>query len=555
MSSIEAGKTGAGGVRGGGSRDGGAEASGAGDGVGGTVYLVGAGPGDPGLMTLRAADLIRRADAIFYDRLIPAGALSTARPEALKFYVGKSPRREADSDGGTGQEEINRRLIAAAGEHEVVVRLKGGDPFVFGRGGEEAAALRAAGVPFEVVPGVTAGVAGPASAGIPVTHRGTAGAVAFVTGHPAREETRPDLRALATFPGTLVFYMGVRRLAENCEALIAAGRDPAEPAAIIEAGTLPRQRVLRAELGNLALVAAEAEVRAPALVVCGEVARLADDLAWFEPGPLAGRVIAVTRARAQAGKTAERLRTLGAEVVELPTIRIVPRLDAPEVRSAVGRLQAGRIDLVTLTSVNGADLFFEALARADLDARALAGVEVAAIGSATVEAIAAHGIRADHVPVRAITESLIDCLDGLKLKGRNVLVAGATGMRPTLAEELASRGATVERLELYETLAEPVQREQLEAALAADFVTLASASAARNFARAVVGAGAGTGTGAEAGADAGGQPFAIRGRVASIGPITSAAAREAGLPVDAEAEEHTIEGLINTLLQLSQFEA
>lgn len=519
----------------------------------GRVYLVGAGPGDPGLMTLRALELIRRADAIFYDRLIPAGALAEARPDALRVYVGKSPKTEADVDGGASQEEIIDRLIEAASKHRIVVRLKGGDPFVFGRGGEEAAALRRSGIPFEVVPGVTAGVAGPAYAGIPVTHRNEAGAVAFVTGHPAREERTGDCdakesdkesagdldwQAVGRFPGTLVLYMGVRRMAENCAALIEAGRDPNEPAAVIESATLPRQRVIRASLSELADAAAKAEVRAPALVVIGRVAEHAEELAWFEPGPLAGRRVTVTRARAQAGSIAGRLRDLGAEVVELPLIRIEPQLDQPEVAETIHRIAAGDFDLLCLTSVNGVELLFQALAREGLDARALAGLEVAAIGPATLDALAAHGIRADHIPNRPITESLIETLEGVQLEGRSALIAGAADMRPKLSEALTSQGATVTRLILYRTDPEPTSRERLESALDADFLTLASASAARNLARAL----------RETLAwDGNPDSLAMRARILSIGPITSAAAREEGLPIHAEATLHTIDGLIQTL--------
>ena len=523
----------------------------------GTVYLVGAGPGAPGLMTVRAVELIRRADAIFYDRLIPAGALAAARFDAIRIYVGKSPKTEADIDGGASQEEIIERLIAAARAHEVVVRLKGGDPFVFGRGGEEAAALREAGVPFEVVPGVTAGVAGPAYAGIPVTHRNEAGAVAFVTGHPAREERTArdgagsaardasgelDWRAVAGFPGTLVLYMGVRRMAENCAALIDAGRDPGEPAAVIESATLPGQRVVRASLAELPAAAERNQVRAPALVVIGRVAEHADDLTWFEPGPLAGKRVTVTRARAQAGTIAGRLRELGAEVVELPLIRIEPLLGEAGVAPTLGRLKAGEFDLLTLTSVNGVELLFEALARAGLDARALARVEVAAIGPATVEAIAAHGIHADHVPARPITESLIESLEGVELAGRSALIAGAADMRSTLTEALTTRGATVTRLALYKTVPEPSTRERLEAAIGVDFLTLASASAARNLARSL-----------RHTLDWDGVPESLpsRVRIISIGPITSVAAREHGLPVHAESSPHTVDGLIAELLKFS----
>lgn len=495
--------------------------------TGGTVYLVGTGPGDPGLMTVRAVELLRRANAVFYDRLIPAEALALTRPDARRIYVGKTPRSEADRDGSTSQEEIIEYLIEAARRHEIVVRLKGGDPFVFGRGGEEAAALRAAGVSFEVVPGVTAGVAGPAYAGIPVTDRGAAGAVAFVTGRPAAEA--PDWPALASFPGTLIFYMGVGRLAENCAALIAAGRDPQESAAVIERGTLPAQRVIRGDLTSIAELAQAARVAAPALVVLGAVAARADELSWFEPGPLRGVSVVVTRAGTQAGRTAARLRELGADAIELPTVRLLPRLDEPRVGETIRRL--GEFDLATFTSVNGVELFFEALAEAGLDARALAGLKLAAVGPATDEALRRHGLTPEFVPPRAVAESLLESLRETDLRGRRVLIAGAAAMRPVLAEGLRESGAEVHHLALYETVPVQVEPDRLAAALDADYVTIASASAARNLAALLRDAGA-----------------TLRARLISIGPITTAAAREHGLTVHAEASPHTIDGLIQTLL-------
>lgn len=468
-------------------------------------------------------ELIGSADVIFYDRLIPTNALDYARPGCERVYVGKSPRREGDEVGSTSQAEILRLMIEAAGRSERVIRLKGGDPFVFGRGGEEAEALREAGVPFEVVPGVTAAVAAPAYAGIPVTHREDTAGVAFVTGHESSRDQ--DWEGVAGFPGTLAFYMGLGNLAENCAALIAAGRDPAEPAAVLARGTLPDQRVVYGELRSIAERTREAKLAAPALVLVGAVVERGRDLAWFEPGPLRGTTVVVTRARVQAGRTSAMLRELGARTVELPTIRIVPRIDAPEVRSAVQSVDD--FALVTFTSVNGVDCFFDALGAVGLDARALAGLRVAAIGPATVEALRARGVIADIVPVRAVAESLVDSLGELDLDGRRVLVAGAAGMRPVLAGGLAAAGADVDHLALYETVPERVEPDRLAATLGADFVTLASASAARNLAAILRDAGEG-----------------VRGRLVSIGPITSRAAREEGLEIDLEAEEHTIDGLI-----------
>ncbi|MGH2966619.1 MAG: uroporphyrinogen-III C-methyltransferase, partial [Solirubrobacterales bacterium] len=363
----------------------------------GVVYLVGAGPGDPGLMTLRAADLLADADTVLYDRLIPSSALARARPDAELVYVGKEP-----GSAQLPQEEIERLMIDRARAGRVVVRLKGGDPFVFGRGGEEAEALAGAGVEFEVVPGVTAGVAAPAYAGIPVTHRDEASAVAFVTGHedPAKDGSALDWNALAAFPGTLVLYMGLKRLPEIAEHLIAAGRDGGEPAAAVERGTTPAQRTVTATLAELPAAAADAGIGPPAVILTGAVAARRETIGWLERRPLHGRTVVVTRARAQASGLAATLAALGSEVVELPAIRIVPRIDAPEVREAARSIHA--YALVCLTSPNGARLLFEALDAAGRDARALANATIAAIGPSTAAELADHGIRADIVPERSI---------------------------------------------------------------------------------------------------------------------------------------------------------
>jgi uroporphyrinogen III methyltransferase / synthase len=489
------------------------------------VYLVGAGPGDPGLMTARALELIASADVILHDRLIPPGALDGVREDAELVYVGKQP-------GGPSmpQEEIAERLIEAARGGRSVVRLKGGDPFVFGRGGEEAEEMRAAGVEFEVVPGVTAGVAATAYAGIPVTHRDDASAVAFVTGHedPEKGETALDWEALARFPGTLVLYMGVRRLAENAGALIAAGRDPDEAAAAIERGTMDGQRTVVATLGTLAGEVAGAGIGAPAAIVIGDVVERREDLAWIERRPLHGRRVVVTRARAQASGLASTLRSLGAEVVELPAIRIEPRVDSEEVRRAVDSIDS--YALVCLTSPNGVRLLFEAMRAAGRDARALAGATVAAIGTGTAAALAAHGIEADVVPERFVAESLVESLADLDVDGRSVLIARAAEARAVLPDALRQRGAEVDEVALYETVREEPSAEALEAAQGAEYVTFTSSSTVRNLTEGL------------------GERFPRGARVISIGPVTSETAREAGLTVQAEAERHDIDGLVEALL-------
>jgi uroporphyrinogen III methyltransferase/synthase len=489
----------------------------------GTVFLVGAGPGDAGLLTQRALELIARADVILHDRLIPPAALAHARADAELLFVGKEGGGES-----VPQERTQELMIERARTGATVVRLKGGDPFVFGRGGEEALALRAAGIRFEVVPGVTAGVAASAYAGIPVTQRGLASAVAFVTGHedPGKDERALDWDALAAFPGTLVFYMGVRRLPAIAAALLAAGRDGAEPAALVEAGTLPAQRTLAATLATLAETAAREQVRAPAIAIVGPVAALAEELAWLAPGPLRGCTVAVTRARAQASGLAQRLQELGAQVVQAPAIRIEP-LPGPA-------LDPSGYDLVCLTSANGVECLFARLAAGGRDARALAGAQVAAIGPGTAAALAAHGIAADVVPERFVAESLVQALAGGVFQ--RVLIARARGARDVLPAALREQGAHVDVLDLYETLAEPLAPATLRAARAADFITFTSSSTVRFFL-------------AAAGAD--GQPrggLSPATRIVSIGPVTSEALREHGLEPDIEAERHDVDGVLEALL-------
>jgi len=506
----------------------------------GVVYLVGAGPGDPGLITARALELIASADAIFHDRLIPPGALDGARDDAELVYVGKAPGdvpgvgpHSGHSITGTSgsQGGINAMLIEAARSGKSVVRLKGGDPFVFGRGGEEGEALRAAGVEFEVVPGVTAGVAATAYAGIPVTHRDQASAVAFVTGHedPAKDEGALDWETLARFPGTLVLYMGVRRLRENAAALVEAGRDPAEPAAAVERGTMAGQRTVVATLGTLAEEAEREGVGAPALIVVGPVVALREALAWLERRPLHGRRVVVTRARAQASGLAATLRGLGAEAVELPAIRIEPLTESGEVRRTVAAI--GEYALICLTSPNGVRLLFEALGAAGLDARALGGTIVAAIGPGTAGALEEHGIVADVLPERFVAEALVEALADVDVEGKRVLVARAAEARDVLPDALRERGAGVDVIALYETVRETPDPEAVEAAQGADYVTFTSSSTVRNLTEAL------------------GDRFPRGARVLSIGPITSEAARAAGLEVAVEAERHDVDGLVEALLR------
>jgi uroporphyrinogen III methyltransferase / synthase len=485
----------------------------------GCVYLVGAGPGDPGLLTARALELIAAADTILYDRLIPSSALDGARADAELLFVGKE-------GGGSSvpQQETEALLLERALAGRMVVRLKGGDPFVFGRGSEEALTLLEAGVPFEVVPGVTAGVAASAYAGIPVTHRGLASAVALVTGHedPAKQETAIDWPALAAFPGTLVFYMGVRQLEHIATSLIAAGRSPAEPVAVVQDGTLPGQRTVEGTLQTIAELARAHEIRAPSITVVGAVARLAEQLAWLPARPLAGRTVAVTRARAQASGLVGRLRALGANVVQAPTIRTRP-LDGPP-------LDPAPYDLVCLASPTAVAALFERLTAGGRDARSLAGARVAAIGPGTARALAEHGIAADIVPERFLAEALVEALADVPV--RHALVARALHARDVLPDALRARGAEVDVLALYETVAEPLSPRALQAARSADYITFTSSSTVRFLLEA-------------AGGDAGLSPAT---RIVSIGPITSETLREHALAPHVEAERHDIDGVLAALL-------
>jgi uroporphyrinogen III methyltransferase/synthase len=484
------------------------------------VYLVGAGPGDPGLLTARALELIATADTILYDRLIPASALDGARAEAELLFVGKQGGGES-----IPQEQTEELILARARAGRSVVRLKGGDPFVFGRGGEEALRLRAARIPYEIVPGVTSGVAAAAYAGIPVTHRGLSIGVALVTGHedPGKDETSLDWSALAAFPGTLVFYMGVRALPGIARSLIAAGRPERESVAIVERGTLPGQRTVTGTLATIADVAAGENIRAPSITLVGPVAALAEELSWLPPSPLAGVTVAVTRARASASGLSRRLESLGARVIQAPAIRTVP-LPGPAPDLA-------RYDLVCLTSPVGVEALFERLRTGGLDARAFAGARVAAIGPGTAEALAERGILADVRPERAVAEGLVEALSELMPAVRRALIARASEGREVLPDALRAAGAEVDVLALYETVADTPPAHVLREALAADYVTFTSASTVRFFLEAI--------DGAEPSPDV---------RIVSIGPITSEALRARGLAPHVEASSHDIDGLVQALL-------
>lgn len=491
------------------------------------MYLVGAGPGDPGLLTVRAAALIARADAFVYDALVSSDIVEQRPRGAETVYVGKRAGEHTRT-----QDEINRLLVELARRHSTVVRLKGGDPFVFGRGGEEALALAEARVPYEVVPGVTAGVAAAAYAGIPVTQRGMAASVAFATGHEDPDKPGSDLNwdHLGRGVGTLVFYMGVGRMRENLQRLIVAGRHSDTPAAAIEWGTYPRQRTVVGTVATLPEVAEQAGIGAPAVVVVGEVVKLREKLSWFEQRPLFGRRVVVTRARAQASGFADRLRRLGADVLQFPTIRITDPTDPEPLRRAAA--EADRYNWIVFTSVNGVERFWRALNEAGRDTRALAGVSLCAIGPATGAAIELHGARPDVVPAEFVAEAVVDALVAKGgLKGSRILIPRAAEARAVLPESLRGHGAEVVEVAAYRTVPDNADAERLRHLLHAnevDVVAFTASSTVRNYVDAV-------------------GSWVGQARVASIGPVTSRTAREMGLPVHMEATEYTIPGLIHTM--------
>ena len=494
----------------------------------GWVALVGAGPGDPGLVTVRGRELLETADAVVIDRLGTEALVELCRPDARIIDAGKAPGRQALT-----QEQTNATLVALARGGLRVVRLKGGDPFVFGRGGEEAIALHQAGIPVEIVPGITSAIAAPGAAGIPVTHRAVATSFTVVTGHedPTKPGEQTDWQALARTPGTLVILMGMGRLAAIAAALMAGGRPADQPAAAIQWGTTPRQRQVVATLGDLADAVGRDGLGNPAVVVVGEVAGLAAQIDWRAERPLAGRSVVVTRARAQASALTRELTRLGAEVIELPVIRIAPLEDPPKLAQIMGRISDYR--LVVLTSVNGVECLFARLAERGLDARAIDRMaRVVAIGPATAERLAAHGIRADLVPEQFVAEGVLQALGGTELAGVPTLVARARGARALLVDGLAAAGARVDELELYQAVAEAPEPDQVARALAADYLTFTASSTVSRFVELV-------------GADRAG---GIAGRTISIGPITSQTLRAAGMPVHAEADPHTIPGLVDALL-------
>jgi uroporphyrinogen III methyltransferase/synthase len=497
------------------------------------VALVGAGPGNPGLLTLRAAELLARADLVLYDRLVPVRLLDRVPAAARRICVdalhGSHPERWP---------EIYQIMIDAARAGQRVIRLKGGDPFVFGRGGEEAEALRRAGVPYEVVPGVTAALGASAFAGIPLTHRQHVSAVAFVTGHekPDKTDSFLDWPALARFPGTLVIYMGMARLAHIVQMLLDHGKSARTPAAAVHWATTGRQRTVTAPLGELPVAVQQAGLKAPSLVLIGSVVALREELAWFEARPLLGKRILVTRPRHQAAEMIARLEELGAVVSRLPAVEIREPADWAPVDQALANL--AEYQWLVFTSANGVDALIRRLRYSGRDLRAFGGVRLAVIGPATADALRRYHLEPDLLPPDYDSESLANALQE-RVAGQRVLLARADRGREVLREQLA-RVAEVEQVAVYSQVdaVEP-NAEALEALRRGeiDYITLTSSNIARSLVR---------------GIDDESLRLLRSGmvRLVSISPVTSATLGELGLPVAAEAREFTSEGVVQALLTL-----
>lgn len=496
------------------------------------VYLVGAGPGDPGLITAKGLECIAKADVIVYDRLASPKLLAGAKECAERVYVGKESDRHT-----MRQDDICRLLVEKAQEGKVVTRLKGGDPLIFGRGGEEALALAEAGIRFQFVPGVSSGYACPAYAGIPVTHRGIASSVAFVTGHedPTKNESDIAWDKLATGVGTIVFFMGVKNLPLIVDQLVFNGRAPETPVALVMWGCTGRQRTVAGTLADIVEIAEREHVEPPSLCIVGEVVALREQLGWYEKLPLFGTTVIVTRSRTQASDLVVALEELGAAVVEFPTIKIVPPDSFDSLDEAIARLDS--YDWLIFTSANTVEFFWDRLRTAGKDTRVLGHLSVAAIGPATAAKLAEIGVAADYVPKEYRAEGIIAGFEERGIEGHRYLLPRATEAREVLPETLRERGAAaVDVVPAYRTVPDDSSGSAIREMLAAgeaDIVTFTSSSTVKNFVELV-------------GEDT---PRLMNGTAAiAIGPVTAKTARDLGLDVTAEAQEYTIPGLVEAVL-------
>ncbi|WP_066635962.1 uroporphyrinogen-III C-methyltransferase [Desulfolucanica intricata] len=498
----------------------------------GIVYLIGAGPGDPKLITVKGLECIKKADVIVYDRLASPRLLTYAKAGAEIIYVGKSPDRHT-----LKQEEINQLLVNLAREGKTVARLKGGDPFVFGRGGEEAEVLVENNLPFEVVPGITSAISVPAYAGIPVTHRDCTSTLAIITGNedPTKEDSGIAWDKIATGAGTLVFLMGMGNLSKITARLQEYGRPADTPAALIRWGTRPEQRTLVGTLENISYKAKEADFKNPAIILVGEVVKLREKLSWFEKKPLFGKRIVVTRSREQASVLSEAIEALGGEPWEFPTIKIEPPRDYRPMDEAINNLAS--FNWLIFTSVNGVKYFFNRLKFHKKDIRDLKGVKLCAIGPKTREALEQYGLLVEYVPGEYRAEQIIEGLKDMLTPGEKILLARADIARKVLPQALKELQADVTEITAYRTLLGDSNSELLKQMLKEkniQAVTFTSSSTVRNFINLL-----NTDNPAEL----------LSGVIlASIGPVTSETAKKLGLTIDIEAKDYTIDGLVQALL-------
>ena len=496
----------------------------------GKVYLVGAGPGDPGLITMKGARCLEQAQVVLYDRLLDPSLLDLAPESARRVFVGKERDRQAMS-----QSEINQFLVNEGNAGNVVVRLKGGDPFVFGRGGEEALALAQNGVSFEVVPGVTSAVAAPAYAGIPLTHRGAASCFTVVSGSedPSKPNSSVNWEALARTGGTLVVLMGWQPLQSIFDTLIKEDMSPQTPVALVQWGTWPQQTTVTGTLENAVALGKTAGLRPPVAAVIGPVADLRQELSWFDQRPLFGKKVLITRSRTQASQFRLLLEELGAQPVEIPAIQTVDLEDFTELDSALFRL--GEFQWAIFASINAVDSVFERLRLLGKDSRAFGGVKVGAIGPATSNALADRGITPDFVPSRSVSEVVLSELEGMDWTGVPVLLPAADIGRDALARGLSQRGAKVERIAAYRTIPTDGMAEKARSTLEqnVDFVTFTSSSTVQNLLSMLDGD----------------RRALERSKIACIGPTTAATAEQMGLRVDLVAPVHTVQGLVDALVE------
>ena len=497
----------------------------------GIVYLVGAGPGDPGLFTIKGRQLLAEAEVVIYDRLVSAEILAWAHPAAEMIYVGKASGHHSWS-----QEQINQVLLDKAAEGKVVVRLKGGDPFVFGRGGEEAEFLLAGGYHYEIVPGITSAIAVPAYAGIPVTHRDASSSLAIITGHerPDRAKSNIHWDRIATGIDTLIFLMGLENLPSIVENLIEHGRANTTPVAVVQDGTLPGQRVVEGELNNIAERVKTADLQSPCVIIVGPTVTLRPHLKWLETKPLWNKRILVTRARAQASELSEQIRALGGQALEYPSIMIQPEADQSSLYHAFTHISD--YDWLCFTSVNGVEIFFTELDRQERDVRDLAGIALAAIGPATAAALQRRGLRVEMVPDEFKAEEFAAALLTRVRAGERLLLPRAAGARAVLPEQLRVAGVLVDEIIVYQAVKDAGAATTLSAILAEqklDYITFTSSSTVNNFVESCEGR----------------EWLAGGVKIACIGPITAETARRHGLRVDLIAERYTIDSLVEAIVR------